>query len=148
MTDGRAVSTTLGYALNLGVATLLVTGLLIAGGDFVENQREQAARTELRVVGQQAASGVEAADRLVQASRAPNTVEVERVLPQEITARSYTVRLTGGADPHVDVEMEDPDIDVRIALANQTAVANSSASGGTIVVVYDAGSDTLEVRDA
>ncbi|MFC7028484.1 hypothetical protein ACFQH8_15745 [Halomicroarcula sp. GCM10025710] len=62
--DDRAVSTALGYVLTLSIASLLVTGLIIAGSGFVEDRREQVVREELTVIGQQIGADLARADRL------------------------------------------------------------------------------------
>ena len=49
--DDRAVSTTLGYVLSLAIASILISGLMLATAGFVEGQREQVIRSELEVVG-------------------------------------------------------------------------------------------------
>ena len=39
----RGVSTVVGYVLNLGIATILITGLLISGASLVDQQRGRVA---------------------------------------------------------------------------------------------------------
>jgi len=91
LSDSRAVSTTLGYVLSLAIATLLITGLIIAGGGYVDAQREQVIRDELTVVGQQLAADVERADRLVRAGEAPLTVRVNKTFSDRVTGSNYRV---------------------------------------------------------
>ena len=56
----RGQSVPLGYALSIGITTLLVIALVFTAGGYVEDQRERVVRTELGVVGQQLASDVSA----------------------------------------------------------------------------------------
>ena len=68
MTDDRAVSATLGYVLVIGITTILISGLFLAAGGFVENQHERAIRAELEVVGNRLAADIAAVDRLALAA--------------------------------------------------------------------------------
>lgn len=140
----RAQSITVNYTLGLGIALVLSTGLLIAGANFVTDQREQAARTELQVVGQQVAADVEATDRLVNASERDTRVRVTRDLPSNIAGANYEVTLVEQADPYLRLATENPEETVRIEFTNQTSVSQSSASGGELSVNYTDGSLQLE----
>lgn len=144
MSDDRAVSTTINYVLGLAIAFALVTGLLIAGGDFVQNQREDAARTELRVLGEQVTSDLMTADRLAETTRDNETVNVERDLPDSVAGSGYTVTVTGGTDPYLVLETTSPDVEVEVELSNRTDVDMANVNGGPIVVRYDGDSLVLE----
>jgi hypothetical protein len=143
MTDGlagdeRGQSITLSYTLGIGIATILVTGLLIAGAGFVSDQRERAAEVELRVVGQQLASDVEATDRLVQSGDRNTAVSISRSLPQSVAGSGYTVELVEQSDPYIRLESQQQDVVVRIEFSNQTAVDGSVVGGGQVLVNYTA----------
>jgi hypothetical protein len=126
----RGVSTTLGYALTLGISTLLITGLVIAGGTYIENQREQAIRTELNVLGQQVASDVQAADRLSVASDGSGIISVRRSLPDRVAGSTYTLTVVDAdstddsdpttasdVDPYLRLRSGDPEVTVTVDLA-------------------------------
>jgi len=146
--DECAISTTLNYVLSLSLATLLITGLLVAGGNFVKDQREQTIRTELQVVGQQAVSSVAAADRLAQtAGMNGDVVEITQSLPDRVTGMRYSINVNDGSDPYLILSTNQPDISVRVdivPLANP--LVTSSIQGGKIRVVYDVANDELEVE--
>lgn len=152
--DERGVSTTLGYVLNLTVATLVVTGLLVATGGMVDGQREQTIRTELRVIGQQLADDLVAADELAATAEPGDTVRIERQLPKDVAGRTYTVEVVdpGGAGPYLRLSSAPADVTVRIELTLETAIAESTVDGPAIVVRYaDVDGDStyeLEVTDA
>lgn len=146
----RAVSTAVGYVLLLAVATLLVSGLLLATGTFVDGQREQATREGLAVAGQQTAGAIEAADRLVVSSAAdPATLVVEQRLPRRIAGVGYTIEVNDtGGDAELelvpDLPSAGPSGTVTVPLSNRTAVAETSIQGGPIEVVFTG--TRLEVR--
>lgn len=136
--DDRAVSTTVGYVLVLGIVTLLLTGMLFAGTDFVAGQREQTVRNELRVLGQQVADDLAAADRLVRASDGRTAVTVTSALPEEVTGSGYTVDIDPGAAPPTTLVLEssDPEVTVEVRVRLATGVVASRVSGGEIEIVY------------
>ena len=93
--DRRGVSTAVGYVLTLAVTTMLVAGLLIGFGGFVEDQREGTARDEMRVIGQQVASDLSSADRLARIGT-PAEVTVNRQLPTSVTGSTYRIEIRPG----------------------------------------------------
>lgn len=146
-TDERGVSTTLGYALSLTVSMLLVSGLLIAGGGFVEDQRERTVRSELQVIGQQVSTDVATADRLASTAGAGDVVVVDRNLPEEVTGLRYTIAVeTDGSERYLILSTDSPDVSVRVNLATETTVATTEVPGGDVRVVYDPATDVLEVQ--
>jgi hypothetical protein len=146
MTEDRGQTITLDYTIGLGISVILVTGLLIAGAGFVDDQRERAARIELEVVGQQVAADVEAADRLAATTGANPTVRVSRELPGDVAGAEYRIELVEQADPHLELTATDPAVSVQVEFANVTAVSGSQVTGGPVAVAYT-GSGTLELRE-
>lgn len=146
MTD-RAVSIALGYTLTLAIAGLLTAGLLIAGTGFVEDTREEVVRQELEVVGQHLAGNVEAADRLVEAGDGTPTVAVNETFPRRVSGASYRVELVTADGGTLHLNATDPDVSVTVEIENTTAVGESTANGGEVVVVYDESADELVIRN-
>lgn len=147
MIDDRAVSTTLSYVIGLSIAFVLVTGLLMAGGDFVDRQREATVRIELRVLGQQVASDVSQADRLVQATSDNATVRIHHDLPDRVAGLQYQITVDGGSDPYIRMEASDVDVSVQVKVTNETDLAMTTVGGGPVAVNHTA-SDELELEDA
>lgn len=144
----RAVSTTLAYVLMFAVATVLVGGLLIAGGDFVQDQRNQVIQTELGVVGQQMAADIGSADRLVAASAGNTTVNLSRQRPSRVAGSGYRVKLVATNDPYLELRTARPEVSITVSISNRTAVRNSTAWGGEIRVVYNQSADSLVIENA
>lgn len=144
----RAISTSLGYVLTLAIATLLVTGLLIAGGDFVSSERERVIRSELQVVGEQIATSIGGVDSLAIAGSGSTSVRFEHDLPDDVTGSTYQVHLVGGDDPHLRLNATHPTVSVEVSLTNRTDLGTSRAGGGTIAVVYDDSSDEVVIENA
>lgn len=143
----RGVSTTLGYVLNLGVATLLVTMLLLSAGTLVEDQRERAVRTELQVVGERVAADLAAADRLARASDG-GTVRFAIDTPRRVAGASYEIRVNETGNEAVVLVADRPNVEVSVSFGTQTPVEGVTERGGSLVATYDVGNDTLEVDNA
>ena len=147
MTAGRGVSPVFGYVLTLGISTLLVSGLIIAAGGFVDNQRELTSRSELRVIGQQVSGDIAAADRLVRSGGGTRT-NITRQIPERTVGSQYTVAVRTGGGPtpaYLELRAVRPEVTVEVGIANETVVAGSEVGGGEIVVRYDRSAGHLEV---
>ncbi len=145
----RAVSTTVSYVLTLGIGTLLATGLIFAGGQFVSEQREQAIETEMQIVGEHLASDIEQLDRVVSADPTGiDTGKINRRMPTTIAGESYIVELRSGTNASLQLRTESPDVSVTIPVQKTTAVSPSVTTGGTVVIRYDAVEGKIEVDDA
>lgn len=148
MRSTRAVSTALGYVLTLGITAVLVSGLLIAGGGFVEEQRERAIETELKVVGEQLATQLNAADRLNQSAEGDRNISIKQPLPSSTAGSSYSITLQERKQPLLRLETARSDIAVEVRVTNSTAMGQSTAPGGTVVVEYDDDIDKVVIKDA
>lgn len=146
MRRNRAVSTTLSYTLSLAIASILVSGLLIAGGNFVEDRQEQVVRDELEVIGQQVASDIARIDRLVVAADSDPTARLNHTFPARVSGTGYRVSVDSAAD-ELTLESTSPEVSVTVSLTTRTDLGDSTAGGGVMTVFYDESSEQLEVQD-
>jgi hypothetical protein len=146
MTD-RSTSTTLGYVLTLSMATVLVTGLFVAGGNFVGDRQTQVIRQELQVIGQHVAANVEMADRLAVAGDDVRAVQLNQSFPEQVAGASYRVDIVAQPEPYVRLNSTEPAVSVEVDIDNTTSLGASSASGGQITVRYDESNDRLVIGD-
>lgn len=130
----RGQAITLNYTLSLGLGLLLVTGLLVGGGNFVDDQRERATRGELRVIGQQIAATVASADRLASTTGGDGTIQLSRSLPDTVAGSTYNIELVASPDPQLLLRSSNPDVEVEVELLNETDLAASTVNGGDVVV--------------
>ncbi|GAB7091537.1 hypothetical protein JCM18237_18080 [Halorubrum luteum] len=141
----RAVSVTVGYVLNLAIASLLLTGLFVAGGSFVQSEREAAIEGELTVVGERVAADLMTVDRLANASENPSELTVERraELPTRVSGVEYTVSLVpdGGADGAHLLRLESDRVDVVVEIPVRAAepVDETTVEGGDVTIEWDDG---------
>lgn len=146
VTDDRAVSTTVSYVLTLGISSLLIVGLLVTAGGFVEDQRKTTIQQELSVLGQQLAADLSGADRLVRVGG--EEVAVRSALPADATGIRYRIEVI--PDPSgpttLRLSTEDPGISIVVPVHTEKPVGSAAFDGGDIVVTWT-GSE-LEVRRA
>jgi len=135
----RGVSTALGYVLGLAIVAALATGLFIASGEIVSDEREQAIRSELQVLGNQLAADVASVDRVVRSTDDDGPAGLTEDLPDSVAGSSYRIRLANDGAPPATLELttEDPDVSVEVDVMNGTAVGTSVVSGGDTTVYYD-----------
>lgn len=156
--DDRSVSTVLNYVLVLSISTVLVGGLLVAGGTFVEDNRERVINAELKVIGQHVAGNMEQVDRYVNASKANvddglEAAYINQSFQPQVTGSPYTIELVEGDPPEGEpprlvLTAEDPGIVVDLPVTVHTEVRDESEArgSGTISVYYD--SDKLVIDNA
>lgn len=147
----RGVSTVAGYVTTLAVMTMLTTSLLIAGGDFVQDQREVTVREELKVIGQGLSGDITAAERLGTAGDdGTGAVTVRRSFPTEAAGTDYRVTVTdSGGEPRLILTTRNPSVTVTVPVSltedtspnagvglEGTVVVENTVSGGDLVVEF------------
>lgn len=139
----RAAATTLNYVLTLGIAAILVSGLVVAGGNVLRDQRTGAARTGLQVAGQHLASDVSSVDRLV-AAGSDTDVRLVSSLPRSVAGEEYVVEIR----PHptlanvavLTLTTVTSDVSVNVSVRHRAPIQTPvRISGGTLVVEYHSG---------
>jgi len=150
MSGERAVSTTVSYVLTLSITTVLVAGLLIGGGTFVDDQRQTASRSELRVLGQQLAGDIAAADRLSQTSGTDGDLSLRQSFPDRIAGSGYRINVSqvGASDTYeLRLETDTPDVSTDVRVFSTTPVfMKSNLTSGTTTVEYNSVAETLLVK--
>jgi hypothetical protein len=142
----RGVSTALGYVLNLGVAAILVTTLMLSAGTLVDDQRRVAVETELEVVGERVAADLASADRLARASDGGSVRYVVDV-PTRVAGTTFEVQVNESGNDRVVLVADRPRVRVSVPYDSETSIPGANTSSGRFAFVYDAGTDTLEVAD-
>lgn len=148
--DNRGVSPVFSYVLTLSVASLLVGGLLISAGGFVDDQRKNTAKSELQVIGQQVSADISAADRLARTATTEDIddIRVRRGLPQEVVGTPYRIEVVhsgGSSEPQLRLSSPQLDVVVTVGIASKIAV-DGSADGGDVVVQIDTSTGDPEVK--
>lgn len=156
MGDRRAVSTTVSYTLTLGITTLLISGLLVAGGTFLETHKDETTRTELTVVSQQLAGLVSSADGLAE-STDDGSFTMRRDLPDTVAGSTYVVNVTEVANATnpgesrfaYRLELSAEASSDTVEVTTETRVHHPTAfNGGPVTVTYNTSADELVIADA
>jgi len=140
----RAVSVTVGYVLTLAISTLLLSGLFVAGGSFVESERERAAQGELTVVGERIAADLGTVDRVASSASPPRedlTVDRPLTLPGRVSGTGYRIRIEAtGSTGTIALESEQADATVVVPFrtSEDVAVRNATVDGGDLLIRWDA----------
>jgi hypothetical protein len=150
----RAVSITVNYVIVLAITAVLVSGLLVGAGGYVQDQRTSVVREELTVVAEQLAAGIDGADRLARADARSRSVRVGVNLPPRVAGESYridVVEVSAPADQPArhELRLESARSGVRVRLTVTTLVDldEGSVNGGWVVVRLDAAGPALVVAD-
>lgn len=146
--DRRATSTALGYVLSLGIAAILVSGLIIAGGGLMESQRDQSARIELQVIGQTVADDLASASRLADCDSC--TLQLRIDVPSRVAGESYRIQVIEVDPPHIHrlaLTTGRSNAAANVTVRTTLSIAETTVVGGTLVVEYDPAASQLEVRN-
>ena len=145
--SNRAVTVTLNYILVLAITAVLVSGLLVAGGTFIENQRERVIEDEMSVIGSHIAGDIEQVDRMVRASNStPDRAEINQSFQRTLTGTTYNIQLESNPD-RVVLESNSPGVTVSRNVTVQTSIEESSAFGGDTSVQYNPTTGALVIVD-
>lgn len=150
--DNRAVSAVFGYVLTLGIISLLIGGLFLAAGNYVEGQHDRAVRSEFEVVGNRIAADIAAMDRLALAAGINGEAELRVELPPQAAGRPYQIAVSpvSGTDTVYHLNLTTADgkdrVKVEVRVKSKTELASTTVSGGDLRIVYNG--TAMEVRDA
>lgn len=146
--DRRATSTALGYVLSLGIAAILVSGLIIAAGGLMESQRDQSARIELQVVGQTVADDLASASRLADCDSCRVQLRID--VPSRVAGEAYRIQVVEVDPPHISrlaLTTGRTNAAANVTVRTTHPIAETTVVGGTLVVEYDPAAGELEVRN-
>jgi len=146
--DHRGVSVSLTHVLTVAITTVLVTGLLIGVGGYINDFEQDTTREELSAVGERLAGEFVRAETLAQLKY--SSVELRTKHPDRVGGKTYTIRLSNGASicdgspPCFRLASSGQNVAVVVPLASSVPVEPSSASGGNVLIVYDGGKISIE----
>ncbi len=150
----RAVSITVNYVIVLAITAVLVSGLLVGAGGYVQDQRTNVVREELTVVAEQLTAGIDDADRLSRAEAESRSVRVGVNLPTRVAGESYRIEVTelptpAGQPTRHELRLRSAESDVGVTLTISTLVDldEGSVNGGWVVIRLDAAGPTLVLSD-
>lgn len=153
MRDDRAASTAISYVLVAAIALALTTGLIFGTESLVEDRRQDTARQQLEVVGQQLASTVMTVDRFNETEAVPEQAAVTRQFPNRVAGSQYQVavvaedRDAGRYTLYLDAVDSNVNVSVPIRQADSD-LRETRVNGGTLRVTYVHATKEVVIRHA
>lgn len=151
--DTRGVSIPVTHAMTIGITALLLVGLMVGAGSFLDRQQKTVARGQLSDIGGDLADLVHGVDRLNETGERVN-VTIEPSYPQSVAGSPYTIELRsrGGSGTNGVVVLDSSTIErpVRIPVSTETPIDDSSARGESPTVVIrhdDSGGHCIGLRE-
>lgn len=147
--DSRGVSPAVTQALTIGISTILVTGILLGGGQLIENQKESIAREGLVDIGSGIAADLVRLDQFNTSSLDSNIAFTSRY-PDRIADEQYRIKLVPTSSrTNIYVNLTSSDYSTVVRFQNQSNVCPSTADGGRLTVRYDttSGDNCMEIED-
>ena len=151
----RAVSITVNYVIVLGITAVLISGLLVGAGGYVQEQRESVVREELSVVAEQVAAGIDDADRLAAAYPRNRSVRVGVDLPGRVAGESYRIQVTELTAPtnqparhELTLRSTGTRVSVTLTVSTSVDLDERSVNGGWVVVRLDGGELVVATGDS
>jgi hypothetical protein len=155
----RAVSSPLGYILNLSIAAIVLVSLGAVGTVFFDANTGAAIEEDLEAYGNDLAGDIQSVDRLAAATPG-RTADKRASLAESVRGTDYIVEVinssdaggTGGAVEHADacerqclvLVTHDGDVRTTVNFVSATPVESSRFEGGPVVVRRPAGGDRIQ----
>jgi hypothetical protein len=150
----RAVSSPLGYILNLSIAAIVLVSLGTAGTVFFDANTDAAIEEDLATYGNDLAGDIQSVDRL--AAAAPDGTANERAaLADSVRGTGYVVEVINASDAGsasdrlqyatdcqrqcLVLATQDGDVQTTVNFVSATPVESSRFDGGPVVVRRPAG---------
>lgn len=138
----RGASIAITHALSIGITALLITGLLLSTGNFLQQRQEDVAIQELRDVNGDMAAIIHDIDDLNKTGETV-TVTLSPDYPQTITGKPYTIALipdsTDPTEGLLYVNMSSSGLKDTIEISTDTHLEQSFARGENPTVGLCAG---------
>ena len=144
--DDRGASIPLTHALSLGITALLVAGLLLGAGQFLDRQSERVSEKGTADVSESVANELIRADRLA-ASGEDSDFDSRISFPARISGSEYDIAITEGPTSSTAVVYTNATTaSHRVRVQLETDVCGQSVNGGPVQIVYDDAEDCLTIR--
>lgn len=157
--DERAVSSPLGYVLNLGIVAVVLVGLGTAGTVFLDTNTDAAVEGALETQGNSLAGEIQAVDRAAAEAGPAESVDQRATLATSVRGTGYSVEVVnasvaGGAAAAVEhageceraclvLVTDEGDVRTTVRFVSATPVETTRFDGGPVRVHRPAGTDHL-----
>jgi hypothetical protein len=155
--DTRGAASQVVQVLTAGITALLISGLVLGAGTYLEGQQERATQEELNVVGERMATEL---SRVATLGEKPGTDSISLVVNhvQDIAGEQYLVELTTdssvcsqqpGTTPPSCLQLRVPSNDVQVVVGLNIPAGDideETIVGGPVRVIYDGSADELTIE--
>lgn len=157
----RAVSSPLGYVLNLSIAAIVLVSLGAAGAVFFDANTDAAIEEELDTYGNELAGEIQSVDRLAAAADGTQPVDERASLDDTARGADYVVEVINASDAgdpaaagvdHADrcdracvvLFTHGGDVVTTVSFVSATPVETTRFDGGPVTVNRPAGSNQIQ----
>ncbi|WP_211338350.1 DUF7266 family protein [Haloterrigena salifodinae] len=155
-TSDRGMSIALTHVLTIGITTILIAMLLMAGSTMLESETERSTETALETVGERLAGDIGNVDRMANDS---DDVSIVSDRPRTVSNSGYTVTTLSPGDcgeraPLLDdsnqcleLEASSADVTVYVPIKVDTGIeTGTSVAGGSLEITYTG--SNIEITEA
>ncbi|WP_425495366.1 DUF7266 family protein [Natrinema halophilum] len=148
----RAVSISITHVMTVGITTILIAMLLTNAGTMLDTQKDRSAEASLETIGERLADEIGNADQI--GAQTTDNVTIRTDHPRTVANSRYTVTLRedceapllDGSTDCVRLTAHATDAVAYVPIKTNASVdGGSSTTGGTITIVYE--SDTISIED-
>lgn len=152
----RGMSIALTHVLTIGITTILIAMLLMAGSTMLESETERSTETALETVGERLAGDIDNVDRMADDS---DDVSLVSDRPRTVSNSGYTVTtlsaddcgdrapLLNDSNPCLELDASSADVTVYVPVTVDNGLkSDTSVSGGSIEITYTG--STIEITEA
>lgn len=159
-TDTRGAASQVVQVLTAGITALLISGLVLGAGTYLEGQQERATQEELNVVGERLAT--ELSEIIAAADSGTDRINLTVNHVDDIAGEQYLVELTSdggvcgqqpGTTPPSCLLLRVPSNDVQVVVGlniPDSKIDGTTIVGGAVRIVYEGPADeiTIEAGDS
>lgn len=141
--DDRAVSSSVTHVTALGITIILITGLFVGANGMLQNEREKAAREQLRSIGNRMADEMVQVSKLAQSG---GNITITSRHQDRVAGERYTIDFLTGDPCETDtfntsaclqLELSGSSLSVKVPVRNQSSVEFSTEGSGTFTITAD-----------
>ncbi|NUC73098.1 hypothetical protein HTZ84_12375 [Haloterrigena sp. SYSU A558-1] len=159
-TSDRGMSIALTHVLTIGITTILIAMLLMAGSTMLESETERSTETALETVGDRLAGDIDNVDRMAAGGENASTVSLISDQPRTVASTGYTIAalpgdqcqeapLLDGSNPCLELDATSTDVTVYVPVKiTDGVVLEGTVQSGKIEIVYDGSGSRIELTEA
>ncbi|WP_239641907.1 DUF7266 family protein [Haloterrigena salina] len=161
-TSDRGMSIALTHVLTIGITTILIAMLLMAGSTMLESETERSTEAALETVGERLAGDIDNVDRMAAGGTGGANVSLTSDRPRTVASTGYTIAalpedqcqeapLLNGSNPCLELDATSTDVTVYVPVKVTDGVdLEGTVQSGEIEIAYvdDGSGPRIELTEA